>query len=385
MFSLLIAIIYLAFVGLGLPDSMLGAAWPSMHLELGVPLSFAGIVSMIIALGTIVSSLLSERLTKKLGAGLVTAISVGMTAGALLGFSLSGSFVWLCIFAVPYGLGAGAVDAALNNYVALHYASRHMNWLHCFWGVGAIISPYIMGNALSSGTGWQSGYQTVAIIQIILTATLFLSLPLWKGKCRESAEQIAATAPLTLGQIFKIRGAKFVLLAFLGYCALEVTASLWTSSYLVLKKGVSSETAAKYASFFFLGITVGRFLCGFISDKIGSKNMIRIGLYIIFAGVIAVWIPMNSTWLCLNGLIVIGLGCAPIYPSIIHATPQNFGKENSQAMIGVQMASAYVGSTLMPPLFGLLKIGLLPVYMLLLAALMLLMTERLNRVTAKQN
>jgi fucose permease len=239
-----------------------------------------------------------------------------------------------------------------------------------------------MGSSLSRGAGWNSGYQTVAVIQIALTVVLFLSLPLWKQKSKASAEPLKAPVSLTLGQIFKIRGTKFVLPAFLGYCALEVTASLWGSSYMVLKRGVSSETAAKYASFFFLGITAGRFLCGFISDKIGSKNMIRIGLCLIFTGVIAMWIPINSPWLCLSGLIVIGLGCAPIYPSIIHSTPQNFGKENSQAMIGVQMASAYIGSTLMPPLLGFLSIGLLPVCVLLLAALMLFMTEKLNKITA---
>ncbi|MCL2081047.1 MAG: MFS transporter [Oscillospiraceae bacterium] len=382
MYSLLLVLIYIAFISLGLPDSLLGSAWPSMHANLGVPISYAGIISMIIAGGTIVSSLLSDRLTKKAGTALITAFSVLMTAAALFGFSISGQFWMLCLWAVPYGLGAGAIDAALNNYVALHYASRHMNWLHCFWGVGATISPYIMGYCLTNGLGWSMGYRSVSVIQVILTAVLFVSLPLWKR--RGGGDGRNKDAPvLKLSQILRIKGVKYILLAFFGYCALESTTGLWASSYLVLGRGVSPETAARYASLFFLGITGGRFLSGFAANKVGDRNMIKIGVAVIFAGIAAVWLPVGPDWVCLYGLIVIGLGCAPVYPCIIHSTPSNFGAENSQAIIGVQMASAYTGSTFMPPLFGLVaehvNVNLYPLFLLAFAAVIMVMTRALNR------
>lgn len=383
MYSLLLAIIYLAFISLGLPDSLLGSAWPVMQGQMGVPVSYAGIVSMIIAGGTIVSSLMSDRLTKRFGAGLVTAVSVFLTAAALFGFSISNSFYLLCLWGIPYGLGAGAVDAALNNYVALHYTSRHMSWLHCFWGVGAAVSPYIMGYCLSGGLGWNNGYRTVSILQIILTAVLFLSLPLWKK--RAGADETAGTeAPaLKLGQVFRIRGVKYVLLAFFGYCALEGTAGLWATSYLVLGKGIDPQTAARYASLFYMGITLGRFLCGFVADRIGDRNLIRIGLAVIVIGIAALWLPVGTDMICLIGLVVIGFGCAPVYPSVIHATPANFGKENSQAIVGIQMASAYTGSTFMPPLFGLIanhiNVLFYPAFLLIFAVLIIVMTEALNR------
>ena len=393
MYSLLLAIIYIAFISLGLPDSLLGSAWPSMQAEMGTPISYAGIITMIIAGGTIVSSLLSERLTKRFGTGLVTALSVLMTAAALFGFSMSNSFWMLCIWAIPYGLGAGAVDAALNNHVALHYTSRHMNWLHCFWGVGAVIGPYIMGYSLAGGLGWSSGFKTVSLIQIIIALGLFASLPIWRRLKTTVLGEMSTTptptrAPiLKLSEIIRIRGVKFVIPAFFAYCALEGTAGLWATSYLVLHRGISPETAATYASFFFLGITIGRFISGLISDRIGDRNMIRIGLGIMTAGVFAVWFPITPNWLCLSGLVIIGLGCAPVYPAIIHATPANFGKENSQAIIGVQMASAYTGLTLVPPLFGLIagrvSISLYPAFLLVFVIVMLVMTERLNKTVSK--
>ena len=383
MYALLLAIIYIAFISLGLPDSLLGSAWPVMYKQLDVPISAAGIVTMIIAGGTIISSLLSDRLTRKLGTGLVTAISVMLTAAALFGFSISGSLIALCLWAVPYGLGAGAVDAALNNYVALHYASRHMSWLHCFWGVGAAISPYIMSYSLAKGWGWNNGYGMVACLQILLTAILFMSLPLWKRRTSPGAESETPAAPLRLAQALKIRGVKLVLLAFFGYCALDSTTGWWASSYLVRFRGIDAETAARFASLFFLGITLGRFLCGFIADKVGDKRLIRVGILVVAVGIALVGLPVGVIVTALIGLVIIGLGCAPIYPSIIHSTPYNFGKENSQAIIGIQMASAYMGSTFMPPLFGLLadhvSIGFYPVYLLFFAILMLCMSERLNK------
>ena len=379
MLQLLLAVIYLSFISLGLPDALLGSAWPTMYGEFGVPVSYAGVISMIIAVGTIVSSLQSDRLTRRLGAGKVTAISVGMTAAAIFGFSASHSFWTLCLWAVPYGLGAGSVDAALNNYVALHYASRHMSWLHCMWGVGASLGPYIMGYALTGGGGWNMGYRYIALLQVALTAVLVLSLPLWKTPAKDGAEGGGGPA-LSLGQILRIPGAKAVMVTFFCYCAVEQTAGLWASSYLALHTGVPAETAAGFASLFFIGITVGRALSGFLTMKLSDGRMVRLGQGIIAAGIAAFLLPLGE-YAALAGLILIGLGCAPIYPSIIHATPAHFGADRSQAVIGVQMASAYVGNCLMPPLFGLIAnhitVSLFPFYLLAILILMVFMHEAL--------
>lgn len=383
MYSLLLVIIYLAFVSLGLPDSLLGSAWPVMHAELGVPVSYAGTIAMIIAAGTIVSSLLSDKLTIRFGAGLVTAVSVLTTAVALFGFSFSRSALPLFLWAVPYGLGAGAVDAALNNYVALHYASRHMSWLHCFWGVGASVSPYIMGWCLSGGLGWNTGYWSVGVIQVVLTAVLFLSLPLWKRQAADTSDVPKSAKGLGLSQVFRINGVPLVLATFFCYCAMEQTAGLWASSYLVQHRGFSTEAAARFASFYFLGITIGRFVCGFAADRLGDKRLIRVGIYGTIAGIVMIALPFDA--LSLAGLLVAGLGSAPIYPCVIHSTPQHFGRENSQAIIGIQMASAYVGTTLVPPFFGLIashiSIGLYPFVLFLFAVPMLFFSERLNKIS----
>ena len=387
MVQLLLAIIYLAFISLGLPDSLLGAAWPSMQAQLGVPVSSAGVISTIIALGTVVSSLQSDRLTRKLGAGLVTTLSVLLTALALLGFSLSRSFLALCILAFPYGLGAGSVDAALNNYVALHYASRHMSWLHCMWGVGTTVGPYVMEYALTGGQGWNAGYRYIAILQFAITLAVFLSLPLWKKRAAQTrAEDAAADVgrALPLKEIVRIPGAKDVMAAFFCYCAVEATTMLWASSYLALARGVSAEAAAGYASLFFIGITVGRALNGFLTMRFSDAQMIRAGQALVALGALLLLLPLG-TGAALVGLVVIGLGCAPIYPCIIHSTPERFGAEKSQALIGVQMASAYVGTLLMPPVFGLIaghiSIGLFPAFLLVALAVMVLMHERLVRKT----
>lgn len=386
MFQLLLAIIYLAFISLGLPDSLLGAAWPSMYPEFQVPVSYAGIISMVIALGTVISSLMSDRLTKRLGAGLVTAISVAMTALALFGFSFSHSFWMLILWSIPYGLGAGSVDAALNNYVALHYKSRHMSWLHCMWGVGASAGPYIMGFALSHDQNWNGGYRYIGILQVILTFILFISLPLWKKEKKDAASESDATSDhiLTLREIFAIPGAKSVMLMFFCYSAIEQTSGLWASSYLVLHKGVAPETAATFASLFYIGITIGRAISGFITMKLNDTQMIRLGQGIILLGVLALFLPLGST-ISLIGFILIGLGCAPIYPCIIHSTPDHFGADRSQAIIGVQMASAYVGTCLMPPVFGLIAnnitVALLPAYLILFLVLLSVMHEILIQKT----
>ena len=383
MASLLIAIIYISFISLGLPDALLGASWPVMQVEFGVPVSYAGGISLIIAIGTVVSSLMADRLIKWMNSGKITAISTGMTAVALFGFSVSTEFWQLCLWAIPYGLGAGCVDAALNNYVALHYASRHMSWLHCMWGLGASVGPYIMGAALTGGMDWTSGYSIICIVQLVLAVALLFTLPMWKNGGADQTD--TPRKPLTMKQIIRLKGAKEVMLAFFCYCGLEQCCILWGSSYFVMVNGLDEETAASLASIFMLGLTFGRFVSGFLTYKINDTNMIRLGESVIVAGVLAMVLPLG-TWSTMIGMALMGLGCAPIYPCIIHSTPAHFGEENSQAIIGVQMASAYVGICVVPPLFGVIAnhIGayLLPGYLAAVLALMILMSEALNRKTA---
>ena len=379
MTSLLLAVIYLAFIGLGLPDSLLGAAWPMIYPQFEVPVSSMGLISMIISAGTILSSLNSSRLTRALGAGKVTLLSTVLTAIALLGFGMSRSLWQLCFWAVPYGLGAGSVDAALNNYVALHYASRHMSWLHCMWGVGTIIGPSLMSAALTGGHGWSGGYLLTALVQGLIVAVLLLSLPLWGHPASGNSSE-TETAALSLREVLAIPGAKEVMLCFFGYCALESTAGLWAASYLTLARDIPAETAAGFAALFYLGITAGRAVSGWIAPHLGDDGMIRLGLWGIGLGLAALLLPGPAA-VSLAGLVIIGLGCAPIYPSIIHSTPAHFGAHRSQAVIGVQMASAYVGSMAMPPLFGLMARqitpALFPFYLLVLLGLMAWMHHRL--------
>ena len=384
MVNLLLSIIYLSFISLGLPDSLLGSAWPSMYKEFNVAISYAGIISMIISAGTIISSLQSDRLTKRFGTGKITAFSVAMTAAALFGFSITHSYLFLCVWAIPYGLGAGSVDASLNNYVAIHYESKHMSWLHCMWGIGATIGPYIMGYAITNNN-WNAGYRYISIIQIVLTAILFFSLPLWNKNDKENKEKIN-TKTLSLIEIIKIKGAKEIMICFFCYCALEATTGLWASSYLNIYKGVDIKTAASFGSLFYIGITIGRAISGFITMKLNDNQMIVLGESLILIGIILMIIPAVNT-VSLIGFIITGLGCAPIYPSIIHSTPYNFGAENSQALIGVQMASAYIGTLAMPPLFGYIanhiSISLLPFYLILILALMFIMHKLMIKKTIK--
>ena len=388
MISLLLAIIYLSFISLGLPDSLLGSAWPVIYPELGVPVSWSGIIFMIISVGTVISSLQSDRLTKKYGAGKVTAVSVGMTAAALFGFSISHSFAALCVWAIPYGLGAGSVDAALNNYVALHFASRHMSWLHCMWGVGASVGPYIMSAAITRSGSWNMGYRAISIIQIVLSAIIFLSLPLWKKVGESDSEGDETDAkPLPLKDVVRIPGAKQIMLAFFCYCALEQTVGLWASSYLVLHKGVAEATATAFASLFYIGITVGRAVNGFMTLKFSDTQLIHLGQVLSAIGCVMMLVP-GPALPALIGFIVIGIGCAPIYPSIIHSTPDHFGRDKSQAMVGIQMASAYIGTSVMPPLFGLLTrfigVAFLPFYLLLILAVQFVMYNTMLRITGKK-
>ena len=383
MFSLLIIIIYLVFISLGFSTPLLGSGWPVMHTELGVPVSYAGIISMIIAGGTIISGLLANRVTRRFGTQKVVALCLLITAASLFGFSLSGSFIILCLLAIPYGLCSGAIDVALNQYVALHYTSKHMSWLHFSWSFGSAISPYIMGYCLTAGRGWSAGYRWVTLIQIIVTVILFVSLPLWKRKDSEEVHSINSSKVLSVPQALGIKGVKAVLISLFAYCGIEGVTGLWASSYLVEFQGLHPEVAATFASLFFIGVTAGRLISGFIADKTGDKLLIRVGTIIVILGIALVAIPFVGGTPALIGLIVIGLGTAPIFPSIIHSTPSNFGAGNSQAIIGIQMASAFTGLTFMPPLFGFIAgvigIWVYPLFLLLLAVLMLVTSEMLNR------
>ena len=356
MVSLLLAVIYLAFVSLGLPDSLLGSGWPAMYEGLNVSFAWAGIVSAIIAGGTILSSLFSARLVKKFSTKYVVVFSVLATAVALLGFSFSGRFWQICLWAIPYGLGAGAIDAALNNYVALHYSARHMSWLHCFWGVGTIVSPYVMSIALTHAA-WQTGYRVVSYVQFGIVAVLFCALPLWRAHQTEKKKAEEKLQSISIRRALDIPGVPAVLLGFFCYSAVEATCMLWSASFLVGTREITEERAAAFASLFFIGITVGRFLSGFVADKLGDANMIRIGSGIIALGVLLLTIRALPVWTALAALVLVGLGCAPIYPAIIHATPQKVGARHSQTVIGLQIAGAYTGTLLAPPLFGAIASG----------------------------
>ncbi len=393
MVNLLLAVIYVAFISLGLPDAVLGAAWPTMSVDLGAPISWAGGISMTISAGTIVSALLSDRMTLHFGAGKVTAVSVALTALALFGFSVAPNYWVLILLAIPYGLGAGGVDAALNNYVAIHYESRHMSWLHAMWGIGALTGPYVMGFALGAGQGWPWGYRYISILQVALTAILIFSLPLWKKRSEAKTSEVSGESggtandetrkPLGVRGVLAIRGAKEILVMFFCYCALESTAMLWGSSYMVLGKGIDKTTAAMWASLFCIGITVGRLASGFLTMKFNDPTMIRLGQALVLTGIVSMLLPLPYNIGTIVGLMIIGLGCAPIYPCVIHSTPAYFGEDKSQAIVGMQMACAYVGSMCMPPVFGLIAqhISVLwfPLYMLVFLVLMVIMHERLRK------
>ncbi len=382
MFSLLLALIYAAFISIGLPDSLLGSAWPSMYNMLGAPIEAAGVITMFIAACTIVSSLISSKITNKFSTGTVTAVSVLLTAIALFGFSISTSFVMLLMFAIPYGFGAGSIDAALNHYVATNYKSKHMTWLHAFWGVGATVSPYIMSFALTNNFGWQGGYRIVGCIQAVLCLVFFIFLPLWK-KGQKGEENQPKAVNVSLKNAFSLKGIKYLMVSFCAYCGLEAMVGLWAVSFLVEVRGVETELAALFGSFMYLGITVGRFFCGFIADRVGDKNMVRAGLILMFLGGALVIVRDSGNIVSLSGLVVLGLGSAPVYPCIIHATPKSFGKENAGTVIGIQMASAYTGTTFLPPLFGLIAsfagLTFFPFYAVLLAMIALVFSELSNK------
>ena len=404
MFSFLLLIIYLSFISLGLPDALLGSAWPIMHEELKVPLSYSGSVYMLISCCTILSSLKSESLNRRFGTGKITAFSVMLTALAIFGFSMSRSFYMLLLFAIPYGLGAGSVDAALNHYVALHYSSRHMNWLHCMWGIGASIGPYIMGFVLQRGYSWSKGYFLIGLLQAGLTFLLFLSLGLWKVKEEDMNDLVKVEMhegeegkkAMSFREILRIPGAKECIASFFFYCAIEQTIGLWSGSFMVYSLRIDAKLAASFVALFYFGITFGRFLAGIFSAKWKDEELILGGIAILFLGIALLFpaglssgkqlfgMELRQVFVILS-LLFMGLGCAPIYPAIIHSTPYNFGAENTSALIGKQMASAYIGSLSLPPVFGVLAknfgTGLFPFYAVVLGIAMLYMYKQLLKKT----
>ncbi|MDF2513541.1 MAG: hypothetical protein K0S04_3407 [Herbinix sp.] len=387
-----LALIYLAFISLGLPDSLLGSLWPMMNIDFGVPVGNAGFISMIISAGTIISSLFSHRMIQRFGTGRVTVVSVAMTAVALLGFSLSPSYLWLLACAVPLGLGAGAVDSGLNEFVAEHYEAKHMNWLHCFWGVGAMLGPILVSTLIQWGHTWKSGYSSISIIQFALVALLLFSLPMWKKYDSPSNEHAKAAPDANekhgLFAPLRTKGAPVAMLTFFLYTTIEATMILWGASYLVKIKNILPENAAGWVSLFFFGITAGRMLSGFISIKLSNETLIRIGTILILVGIILMLLPLSS-FITLCAFVIIGLGLAPIYPSMLHQTPIYFGKQNAQATMGLQMAFAYTGTTIMPPLFGQLfshaSFSLMPFVLLACSVILIISTLRLASIAKKKS
>ena len=382
MTTLLLVIIYIAFISLGLPDALLGAAWPVIQPEMQVPYGSAGIVQMIISGGTILSSLFSSRLIRGVGTGRITAVSVVMTAVALLGFSFAPSFWWLLVAAVPLGLGAGSVDSALNSYIAIHYESRHMSWLHSFWGIGALTGPLVLSVLLAHGFSWRRGYLSLGIFQALLVTVLVAALPLWDGvsvrlKSRPDGEEGKdQSSPLNVKAVI------LAVLIFIFYCGLEGTVGLWGGSFLFKERGLSAASAARWVSLYYASITLGRFLTGFFTYRVSNPALIRTGGLIVLVGVVMLLSPLPIAF-SLVGFILIGLGCSPVYPCMLHETPANFGKEHAQTVMGFQMASSYVGSTFLPPLFGFVaapaSMTLFPLFLTVYILILLAGTEGLRK------
>lgn len=375
MATLLLIVIYIAFIGLGVPDSLFGTAWPAIYTDLNLPVSWASIVTIIVSCGTITSSLLSSWLISRFGTGKITAVSTLMTALALLGFSCSDSMLWLCLCAIPLGLGAGSIDTALNNYVALHYKASHMNFLHCFYGIGVSLSPYLMSLALSKGT-WEGGYRAVFWFQLAIAALTALALPLWKKvrHAQNGEEEEETPRVLSFPALMKMPKVRMACLVFIGYCALEYTCGTWGSTFLVNAKGAAADTAARMVTFYYVGLALGRFLSGVLAGRLHSRQLVKIGQMILLAAVSSLFLPLPFAF-CSVSLFFIGLGNGPIFPNMLHLTPELFGKDLSQAVIGAEMATSYIGVLLAPALFGLIAqnitAALFPVYLLVLYALMI--------------
>ena len=384
---LLLLVIYLAFISLGLPDSLLGSGWPSMFISFDVPIHYGGIIAMIVASGTVISSLFSAKLIQRFGVAKITTISVLMTALALLGFAHSENFIFICILAIPLGLGAGCVDVALNNYVALHYRAIHMNWLHCFWGVGAAIGPMLMARYLAMGQSWKEGYNAVSWVQMGLVFILLLSIPLWGKRAKNQEASRGSQSKLSLMKLISLPGIKSALSVFFCYCTIEATFGLWGASYLVLVRDFKAEEAAKFVAIYYAGITIGRFISGFVSLKLNNQALVKLGQGLIVLGIVTLILPFQAS--ILPGFFLVGFGCAPIFPSLLHNTPHNFGKTNSESIMGLQMAFAYIGITLMPFIYGKLAsyIGFSSLiwFLIIILSIKIYMNIRLNKRVLTQH
>ncbi len=432
MATLFLIVIYLAFISLGIPDSMLGAAWPVMHGDIGAPFGSAGLLSIVASGGTIISSLASGRLIQRLGTGVVTLISCCLTAGALLGFAFVPTLAWLIVLCIPLGLGAGAVDSGLNHFVAANYKAHHMSWLHCFWGVGATAGPIIMSHYISTEGSWRSGYTAVAVIQFVLVLILLFTLPLWKKVAdlrqsertaeesqrakgassdsliihgdteaasstvsevtteqpqdarnqSNSSKESTADTPTTRAGLFRVPGVRFTLLTFFFYCGVETTVGLWGASFLVGSRQIEPGLAAGWISLYFAGITIGRLITGFLTLRVTNRMLILLGQLCSAVGALLLILPLPGE-LLMTGLILIGIGLAPIFPGLLHETPARFGTANSARLMGYQMAVAYTGITLLPPLFGLVAsyvhIGWFPYVIMAFILIMLFCSERVIR------
>lgn len=388
MTAILIIVIYIAYIGLGIPDSLFGTAWPAIYTEFNQPIASASYVTFLISGGTVISSLLSASIIKRFGTGRITAFSTALTAAALLGFSCSNHMIWLCIFAIPLGLGAGAVDTALNNYVAIHYKAMHMNFLHCFYGIGVSLSPYIMSVALSTDSSWRGGYRTVFYVQFVIALITILTLPLW-GKIKNNNSEMAGESVPVVGitQLLKKKSVRTVGFIFIGSCAIEYTCGIWGSTFLVNTKGITAESAARMITFYYMGMALGRFISGIFSYKLSGWRLIKAGQIVTLTAIIMLFLPVPSVIAGLS-LFLIGIGNGPIFPNLLHLTPQNFGKDISQAVMGIQMATTYIGIMFMPPLFGFLaqaiSIGLFPFYLLIMFGIMIGATYLLKRLLKKE-
>ena len=384
----LLIIIFITFIGVGLPDSVLGTAWPSIYREFNLPVSLAGYISATVSACTIISSLISSKVINKFGTGVVSAVSTLMTAAALLGYAFSNNAVFFFLLAIPLGLGAGSIDTALNNFVALHYSASKMNFLHCFYGIGVAASPYVMSLALGADDNWRKGYVIIGLIQFGIALIAVLSLPLWKkAKKKDGSDNLTPPKTLTLSQLFKMPAVRMSCFAFFSYCALELCAGSWSSTYFVDIKGLTSDKAAQIAMLFYVGLASGRFLSGIVARKVGRWKIIGISTLILFVALILFVLPL-PVFVAAVALFFIGLGCGPVFPNLTHLTPQNFGEDISQSVIGVQQASSYAGIMLMPWLFGILaqtvSTVVFPYYLLFLFVLFALTLFMLQKAVIKK-
>lgn len=383
MATLLLLVIYIAFIGLGIPDSLFGTAWPAIYTEFDLPISFASFVTVIISCGTIVSSMFSAKVINRFGTNKVSAFSTALTATALIGFSFSGNLWLLCLFAIPLGLGAGAIDTALNNYVAVHYSATHMSFLHCFYGIGVSVSPYIMSLVIGGKSGWRGGYQVAFIIQLCIALILIFTLPIWKKVHPQKVKEQDTVKTLSQKEIFKIPGVKTMCCLFITTCAIEYTCGSWGSTFLVEYKNMAADQAAKMVMFYYIGMALGRFLSGILATRLNSWQIIKIGQYVLGGALLLLLLPLSSI-VSAVGLFLVGLGNGPIFPNFNYLTPQNFGEDISQSVMGTQMASAYVGIMLAPALCGvlgqLINMRVFPVYLLAFYLIMIVATRKVKRV-----